>query len=363
MKRIVAIRRCIGCENRHLSDLREVLITIGKYMTTIKKKQPAGKFKRKRGKVARSYPKGQMRRKVLRRGELGLSRSRPKQNAAKYRVLDGSLIVATGATKGIAISRAANHYRGAGLRPPTFTIQRFDQKARKWVHAGTSALKNPRYRTGKAAATRAKKRPAKSHKKNPRGKHLPGLAGKFQRMYEEILHAARKAKRYPGREKEVAARTVRKAAGKGKKHNPTAKDLYKQFRGKPVTRISAPVNAAAGTPSKVAELGKLRELKLRGRTLRFRKGRARLGGSGRRKLYIGGVRMRDRTNPGREVDMGEILGVVYEADKPHIETGSHLWRHRFGDTGGTRPHLVIDREGYPRIEGGTYTITERGIEG
>lgn len=55
---------------------------------------------------------------------------------------------------------------------------------------------------------------ARTKKKNPRGQHLPGLPAKAQREYEEILASAKAEGRYKGREKEVAARTVRKQYGK-----------------------------------------------------------------------------------------------------------------------------------------------------
>lgn len=53
----------------------------------------------------------------------------------------------------------------------------------------------------------------------PNRKHLPGATAKQQRQYEDILKAARKSGRYKGREKEVAARTVRAMA----KRNPKSK--------------------------------------------------------------------------------------------------------------------------------------------
>lgn len=49
----------------------------------------------------------------------------------------------------------------------------------------------------------------------PRGKrgetpHVRGVGPKEQRMYEHIVEEAKKDRRYPGREEEVAARTVLK---------------------------------------------------------------------------------------------------------------------------------------------------------
>jgi hypothetical protein len=44
----------------------------------------------------------------------------------------------------------------------------------------------------------------------PEKKHLPGVSEKEQRQYGHIKEEAEKEGRYPGREKEVAARTVLK---------------------------------------------------------------------------------------------------------------------------------------------------------
>jgi hypothetical protein len=50
----------------------------------------------------------------------------------------------------------------------------------------------------------------KGVKTMPGKKHLKGVGEKEQRQYEHILESARKEGRYPGRAKEVAARTVMK---------------------------------------------------------------------------------------------------------------------------------------------------------
>ena len=44
----------------------------------------------------------------------------------------------------------------------------------------------------------------------PEKKHVRGFGEKEQRQYEHIKEEAKKEGRYPGREKEVAARTVLK---------------------------------------------------------------------------------------------------------------------------------------------------------
>lgn len=44
----------------------------------------------------------------------------------------------------------------------------------------------------------------------PGKKHVPGVGQEEQEQYEHIKESAEKEGRYPGREKEVAARTVMK---------------------------------------------------------------------------------------------------------------------------------------------------------
>ncbi len=74
-------------------------------------------------------------------------------------------------------------------------------------------------------------------KRNPKGKHLRGATAKQQRQYEAILKSIKQSGRYKGREKEVAARTVRarqnpKTTGKGKKAlKATGKALKGLARG------------------------------------------------------------------------------------------------------------------------------------
>ncbi len=241
--------------------------------------------------------------------------------------------------------------------------------------------------------------------KNPKGEHLPGLPAKYQRMYEHVLASsgskqiaaatvhrclkrdnpsllrrlfgARKAKvgyrrTQRGRTTKVAAVGYRKTQrgtkrptgymlSRSVKHNPSPAEVFTEFRGKNVTKKTrVPASqAAAGTPSTLAILGTLKELRLRGKTLRFKTGK--LTADGRKRLHIVGVKINYRGNPGGEIDAGEILAVTYQADKPHIEEGVYNYVHKFGEEGGTRPHLIIDQEGRPKIEGGSYDITADGI--
>jgi hypothetical protein len=288
---------------------------------------------------------------------------------------------------------------------------------------------------------------------NPHGVHLPGLAPKYQRMYEDILAG----KGYGKRTKEVAARTVEKAAHNPEKPtaeqvrwaksiiqlakekgfkpgtvtekslgrefyrrwNEAQKILYYHYRGNPSKRQTrerktvrarrqqivyrrqhgAPkrgafkwngpiynefrgraaksiykTTAANGTPADCKEAGGLEEITLAGGTIPFNRNRAKLLYKGQN-LYVGGVQFpeklpprlanRRRRNPAGEIDLGEIKRIAYHADKPHLpERNSEKYQsyeHFFGEEGGRCPHLVLDAERRPRIEGGDYRISPDGI--
>src|SRR5215468_5374811 len=64
-------------------------------------------------------------------------------------------------------------------------------------------------RFAKMAKSGALAKARKTRAGNPKGKHLAGATKKEQRQYEHILASAKPGHRYKGREKEVAARTVR----------------------------------------------------------------------------------------------------------------------------------------------------------
>lgn len=242
---------------------------------------------------------------------------------------------------------------------------------------------------------------------NPRGQHLPGLPAKYQHMYEDILASSgskriaaattkkafergnpslfaklfgrkRKAAKVGYRKTQVGRRKVapvgyrktqrgkrrpttymqRMSAKRGRSRllNPAPAEVFKEFRGKDVRSKSKSIGHGTGHIT-VAQLGQLRELKLVGKKLEFG-GKALLCADGRKKLHIAGVRFKA---PGQESDMGEVRSVTYRSDKPHIETGVLDYVHKFGEEGGKCPKLIIDTEGYPYFEGGSYTIDADGI--
>lgn len=239
----------------------------------------------------------------------------------------------------------------------------------------------------------------RANKANPKGQHLPGLPAKYQRMYSDILKSSGS--------KRIAAATTRKAfakvnpkkrakyacetclgsgsrkttfasyqcghcggtgrqskkpwvwpgnkKSKSRKRNPAPAEVFKEFRGKDVRSRTKSTGHGAGHIT-VAQLGQLRELKLGGKKLQFG-GNALLCADGRKKLHIAGVRFKAT---GHEEDMGDVKSVTYRSDKPHIESGVLDYVHKFE---GTPPKLIVDPEGYPFFEGGSYFITEDGIEG
>lgn len=191
-------------------------------------------------------------------------------------------------------------------------------------------------------------------------KRNPGLVAKIKKLIAGSGKKKKVAKvgtRRTQRGRHTAAPVGYRRTQRGRKLNPAPANVFSEFRGKDVTRRTK-VKAASGTPSTLAQLGKLRELRLRGKTLKFRAGH--LAADGRKKLHVVGVKAKHRGNPG-EVDYGEIISVTYEADKPHVEEGVFNYIHRFGEDGGTRPHLVVDPEGFMKIEGGSYKISADGI--
>ncbi len=124
-----------------------------------------------------------------------------------------------------------------------------------------------------------------------------------------------------------------------------------------------------GTPKDLAMLGKLIELNmLDGQVVRFEDNPAVLGASGgkkRRRLHIGltvPYEMPEGTEAGCEYDYGEVLTIVYETRKAHLDTGRlNEYEHTFGDEGGSLPYLILI-DGLMRFRFGTYYITRYGLQ-
>ena len=64
---------------------------------------------------------------------------------------------------------------------------------------------------------------------------------------------------------------------------------------------------------------------------------------------------------GTLTQLGRLVSVVYETRK-----GAELaeWEHEFGEDGGHRPHLLVEKDsGRLVVAGGDYTVTRAGIVG
>lgn len=139
---------------------------------------------------------------------------------------------------------------------------------------------------------------------------------------------------------------------------------FSMFQGRPATTAKAlPVSRHA--PARLDQLGDLIEIKLAdGQVIQPNPKRFKLCASGGRLWIAGGTFA--KANPKSKANgldkIGEIDHVVYGTHKPHH--GDHRYTHyihRLGEESGHRPTLAVDREGFPIIRGGRYTIESRGI--
>jgi hypothetical protein len=146
-------------------------------------------------------------------------------------------------------------------------------------------------------------------------------------------------------------------------------DLHKEFHDRATWRFREYLTPD-GTPRDLAMLGKLVELNMEdGQVVRFEDNPAVLGASGgkkRRRLHIGltvPYDMPEGTEAGCEYNHGEVLTVVYEARKPHLDTGRlNEYEHQFCDEGwGELPQLIFI-DGLMRFRFGSYYITLYGIQ-
>lgn len=141
---------------------------------------------------------------------------------------------------------------------------------------------------------------------------------------------------------------------------------FESFQGRPSTKklaVVTPENA----PKNVWCLGRLLELRLKGHSnLDFRGRKFYLCADEKNKqLWIAGgaIGRKDAAiERGYSEPIAEITHVVYAAHKAHLDdVPDQGYIHKFGEEGGTRPTLAIDRNGFPIITGGSYRITPLGI--
>jgi hypothetical protein len=142
--------------------------------------------------------------------------------------------------------------------------------------------------------------------------------------------------------------------------------MHKTFQGRDVKSVKN-VLTSKHTPAQTFKLGGLSFLKIRGKAkpLRFNPNTAFLAGDARRRLHINGVRFAKPTqlsNPDQFYEYGPIEQVGYIDGKDHIDDGKvYEYVHKMGEEGGELPVLLIDFEGFPVIDGGSYDIQDVGI--
>lgn len=61
------------------------------------------------------------------------------------------------------------------------------------------------------------------------------------------------------------------------------------------------------------------------------------------------------------VELGEAHELSYITEKDHLEKELLEYVHEFGESGGSRPRVYTDEEGFLRFTGGDYWITAAGI--
>lgn len=160
----------------------------------------------------------------------------------------------------------------------------------------------------------------------------------------------------------------------GEPGESAARKLYKEFQGRKSTGAKE-MRVSNHAPRHLSQLGDLVEIKLtNGQIFSLAKQNPsgsisypfKLTASARnRQLWIAGGKFAaaDRTiNPDEAEPIGTVKHLVYQTYKPHLgdEPETH-YIHALGEEGGTKPTLAVDREGYPVILGGDYSIEWRGI--
>jgi hypothetical protein len=212
---------------------------------------------------------------------------------------------------------------------------------------------------GKSRNTRGKKKASVTRpgKKTGARSTNPQFTAREERQFKAIKKSGKK--RYGKRATQVAARTVlAHRSNKSKRRNSAVNEVFRTFVGRDSHNI-VDVDFPDGSPTNLAQLGVLVELKSETETFRFEESeRVFLAADGRGNLYVGGKQQPVEPN----TSFGKLLGLSYVTKKAHIEPGRTIeYVHKFGDEGGKCPTLRSDKEGRFIIKGGTYTVTSAGI--
>ncbi len=273
--------------------------------------------------------------------------------------------------------------------------QRADEKARR-AEESRAAKQNPSENfwtqqasrlTALVAKWRKEKRPAAQIKKAEtlKAKALKMSKGKvnatpyrqngFLEMFANLAVGAASAIQVHDRLKsekkteKPANKKVAKKVAKVKKNSAA----YEAFQGRP-TEKTLSLETPETAPVNLYCLGTLFELKIKGisESMNFRREH-----TGRdyfvcahennpHQLWIAGGKSgaTDAALKRGYVNLiGEIVFIVYETQKAHLDDDEPTgYIHHFGEEGGARPTLALDRNGFAIVEGGDYIVTPFGIK-
>ena len=139
---------------------------------------------------------------------------------------------------------------------------------------------------------------------------------------------------------------------------------FEMFQGRKATTAKE-LAVSSHAPARLDQLGDLIELKLKGGpAIKFNPSRFKLCAANGKLWIVGGKFA--KPNPAEKAHVlnpiAEIDHVVYGTRKPHHGDNAYThYIHRLGEESGKRPVLAVDRDGFPVIRGGNYTIEARGI--
>lgn len=169
-------------------------------------------------------------------------------------------------------------------------------------------------------------------------------------------------------QKHSRRKVIKKPTKRRAKKNPHG-GIFEEFTGRQATTTTEmPVSHLA--PVKLDKLGDLVEIHLTdGRKLEFnpnsRTHQVWLCAANKRQMWITGTTIA-KPNPDlkdHEIEpVGEIDKIVYHEFKPVVgDDKPEFYIHELGEWSGNKPILAADKNGFPVIYGGNYSIESRGI--